>query len=159
MRSQRTANRMKPLTVKCKGADKSEARIIRRLVRRLKLDRRKVYTVGMFDELAILETYTRRCSGCSCDCSEGGCNHGNSGCDECGYTGKRVESFPCPAETKEGYKQIKPYVCHGCQSPMKHFDAGCPKCAASVDADYFEPTSVVRNLSDSEPSSVVPSDG
>lgn len=34
--------------------------------------------------------YTHPCSGCSCDCSDGyGCDHGNSGCHECGYQGKR----------------------------------------------------------------------
>lgn len=42
-----------------------------------------------------LGKYTLPCSGCNCDCHPG-CSHGASGCDECGYTGKRRTSFWAP---------------------------------------------------------------
>ncbi len=48
--------------------------------------------------------YTGECSGCACDCGDGyPCSHGAGGCDECGYTGKRVRHFPVafdPSETE-----------------------------------------------------------
>jgi hypothetical protein len=65
-------------------------------VRELKLDRRRKYFVWC-GELIYAHKYTAPCSGCSCDCSDGhGCNHKNSGCEECGYTGKRKSSVPIP---------------------------------------------------------------
>lgn len=66
------------------------------LVRRHGLDRRKVYIIGYDGELATDGYYTGKCSGCSCDCTEGGCSHGCAGCSECGYTGKRRHYFPTP---------------------------------------------------------------
>ncbi len=61
-----------------------------------RLDRRRKYAAnsdGSADELSgakiyILHTETGLCSGCACDCHPG-CGHGASGCQECGYTGKR----------------------------------------------------------------------
>lgn len=66
-------------------------------IKDLKLDRRRkwYYFLG---NLIRNEWYTAPCSGCSCDCSDGhGCNHGNAGCSECGYTGKRRDAVPVPA--------------------------------------------------------------
>ncbi len=71
-------------------------------VRILKLDKR--YRWEESDgELIRWHKYTSNCSGCSCDCSDGhGCNHGNSGCHECGYTGKRRNFVPIPAFMPNG---------------------------------------------------------
>lgn len=50
----------------------------------------KIFTYG---------EWTRECSGCSCDCGDGyGCSHGASGCEECGYTGKRREGMHTPID-------------------------------------------------------------
>lgn len=71
-------------------------------VRLLKLDRRHRWE-EFCGELSYPCWYTTHCSGCSCDCSDGyGCNHGNSGCYECGYTGKRRSAFPIPAFMPDG---------------------------------------------------------
>lgn len=76
-----------------KGCDRKLAAQIRRVVLRLGLDRRKVYCEadGL---LSTEERFTDRCSGCACDCGDDfPCSHGNGGCRECGYTGKRVIHF------------------------------------------------------------------
>lgn len=110
--------------------DRDELRAVIRLVLRHQLDRRKVYTVGYDGELATVERFTDSCSGCSCDCGGGyPCSHGCSGCDECGYTGKRVKSFPSPVEVNGEFLQVRPYFCSGCGAVLQHFDAGCPGCA------------------------------
>lgn len=71
-------------------------------VRILKLDRRHKWEEWN-GELSYPYWYTAPCSGCSCDCSDGyGCNHGNSGCHECGYTGKRRNVVPVPAIMPDG---------------------------------------------------------
>jgi len=68
----------------------------------LKLDKRHKWHVWM-GELVYAFKYTAPCSGCSCDCSDGhGCNHGNCGCEECGYTGKRRNVVPIPAMMPDG---------------------------------------------------------
>ena len=70
-------------SIKCK--DDSE---IPGLIKKYKLDRRFKYQSysGM---LVTTQWVTLPCTGCECDCSDGhGCNHGNSGCYECGYQGK-----------------------------------------------------------------------
>lgn len=71
-------------------------------VKELKLDRRhKWYEFN--GELIFDGKYTTPCTGCSCDCSDGyGCSHGNSGCGECGYTGKRRGFYPVPAFNPDG---------------------------------------------------------
>lgn len=76
---------------------------IEHAIEELKLDRRHKWEV--FNEtLCYPHYYTAPCSGCSCDCSDGyGCNHGNSGCHECGYTGKRRDVAPIYAIGKNGY--------------------------------------------------------
>jgi len=48
--------------------------------------------------------WTDKCSGCSCHCREG-CTHGASGCDECGYTGKRRQAFWVPYLESDAPKQ------------------------------------------------------
>lgn len=71
-------------------------------IKELKLDRRRKWEVFR-DGLYYPHRYTAPCSGCSCDCSDGyGCSHGNSGCEECGYTGKRRDVVPIPAIGKNG---------------------------------------------------------
>ena len=75
--------------------NRKEAAQIRRAVLRHKLDRRRVYTIGFDGVLATVCHFTARCSGCSCDCHPG-CSHGAGGCSECGYTGKRRQSFGDP---------------------------------------------------------------
>lgn len=44
----------------------------------------------------VYDTWSEPCSGCSCDC---GCHgeHGNGGCHECGYTGRRRNGMYFPA--------------------------------------------------------------
>lgn len=119
--------------VKCNLRDLKMRRVVERLVRRHGLDRRKVYSIGYNGELATDEKFTGTCSGCSCDCGDGyPCGHGNSGCDECGHTGKSVTHFPAPVKVGKGYIQIRPYTCPGCDSALEHFDAGCPKCASET---------------------------
>jgi hypothetical protein len=71
-------------------------------VKLLKLDKRHKWQEWN-GELSYPFWYTAPCSGCSCDCSDGyGCNHGNSGCHECGYTGKRRNVVPVPAFMPDG---------------------------------------------------------
>lgn len=71
-------------------------------VKLLKLDKRHKWEEWN-GELSYPFWYTAPCSGCSCDCSDGyGCNHGNSGCHECGYTGKRRNVVPVPAFMPDG---------------------------------------------------------
>jgi hypothetical protein len=71
-------------------------------VKTLKLDRRHKW-YEFCGELIYDGKYTAPCSGCSCDCSDGyGCNHGNSGCHECGYKGKRINYYPVPAFMPDG---------------------------------------------------------
>ena len=73
----------------------------------LRLDRRKKYattengktdgtTGAIIFELA---KWTSPCSGCSCECEYGCeyCGKAGGGCHECGYTGKRRNSFWVPA--------------------------------------------------------------
>lgn len=68
----------------------------------LKLDKRHNW-FEVDGNLVRSEKYTSPCSGCSCDCSDGhGCNHGNIGCHECGYTGKRRNYIPIYAEMPDG---------------------------------------------------------
>jgi hypothetical protein len=74
----------------------------------VRLDRRRNYfmtTKAVF----VLVTETMACSGCSCDCGDMyGCNHGASGCRECGYTGKRRETHPVPLENQH-YEVPSPF--------------------------------------------------
>jgi hypothetical protein len=124
----------KSVKIMAKGPDR---RKIRKLVLSLGLDRRRVYTVGCFGELAIVGRYTSDCSGCSCDCGDGyGCSHGCAGCDECGYTGKRRTWFPEPFRANDRFYQVRPYECPGCKRPMEHFDAGCKPCSELFDRSF-----------------------
>lgn len=69
---------------------------VEQAIKELKLDRRRKYFEWSGD-LVFNAWYTSPCSGCSCDCSDGyGCSHGNAGCSECGYTGKRRGAYPQP---------------------------------------------------------------
>ncbi len=116
-------------TVKVSAKSKIDKTNISRLVNDLKLDRRKLYCVGMSGELATVEVSTVNCSGCSCDCGDGyGCSHGCSGCEWCGYTGKRKTSFPDPVRVGEKYIQVYPAKCSRCGVRIDHFDSGCQKC-------------------------------
>lgn len=68
----------------------------------LKLDRRHKWESWNGD-LCYPYRFTMSCSGCACDCSDGyGCNHGNAGCPECGYTGKRRMVVPVYAFMPNG---------------------------------------------------------
>jgi hypothetical protein len=65
----------------------------------LKLDGRRKYF--LWDGLVSFSAkFTTVCSGCSDDSEYSSSNIGH-GCSECGYTGKRVMSFPCPANPKQ----------------------------------------------------------
>ena len=77
------------------ATNKKEAAQIRRAVLRYRLDRRRVYVIGFDGVLATVCHFTTTCSGCTCDCHPG-CGHESSGCSECGYTGKRRQSFGDP---------------------------------------------------------------
>jgi hypothetical protein len=79
---------------------------IPRLVRRLGLDRRRVYTVGYFNELAVEGRVTTWCSGCRCESCDGRCSHPSAGCRECGFTGKRIERFPDPVMVNDEMIQL-----------------------------------------------------
>ncbi len=123
------------MKVRISNKDPKMRRRIRRLVRKHGLDRRKVYCVGYFGELATVGRATGDCSGCSCDCGDGyGCSHGAGGCEECGYTGKRVQTWPDPVLPARAEFQLNPLTCHQCKQPMAHFDAGCAPCAAAMAA-------------------------
>lgn len=64
-----------------------------------RLDRRSNYMISQHGEVEQLSWCTLRCSGCSCDCSScsyGYDTHESSGCEECGYTGKRRHHFGFP---------------------------------------------------------------
>lgn len=75
---------------------------IEEAIKTLNLDRRRKWEVWN-GELCYPFWYNAPCSGCSCDCSDGhGCNHGNAGCHECGYTGKRRNVVPVPALMPDG---------------------------------------------------------
>lgn len=65
----------------------------------IKLDGRRRYFLcdGVVSYKA---KFTHACSGCADD-SEYSAPTIGSGCSECGYTGKRVNSFPCPANPKQ----------------------------------------------------------
>lgn len=127
----------KRLMVRIQTVVAKDRTAIRRLVLKHKLDRRKVYSVGMFGELATVEFYTGDCSGCSCDCGDGyGCSHGCSGCEECGFTGKRRNWFPSPLRVGDGYLQIHPAQCERHNQTLVHFDAGCPGCMAEAERWY-----------------------
>jgi len=70
---------------------------------KIKLDGRKRYFLwnGL---VCTEEKFTTVCSGCSDD-SEYSYSTIGSGCFECGYTGKRRNSFPCPANPKQVNKE------------------------------------------------------
>lgn len=71
-------------------------------IKELKLDRRRKW-YHWLGNIVYTHWYTAPCSGCSCDCSDGyGCSHGNGGCHECGYTGKRRDAVPIPAMWPDG---------------------------------------------------------
>lgn len=73
-----------------------------------RLDRRKNYLL-IDQTVFVVVTGTIACSGCSCDCgAEYGCNHEAHGCRECGYTGKRRETFSYPLESQH-YKIPPPF--------------------------------------------------
>lgn len=85
---------------------KQELPTLEEAVKIHKLDRRFEY-MELGGEVIYSVHYTSPCTGCSCDCSDGhGCNHGNVGCFECGYTGKRRDSVPIPCISSNG-KNIK----------------------------------------------------
>jgi hypothetical protein len=70
---------------------------LKQAVKKYKLDKR-VKWFAFCGNVTRDVKVTLPCSGCSCDCSDGyGCNHGNSGCFECGYTGKSRTGYPVPA--------------------------------------------------------------
>ncbi len=73
-----------------------------------RLDRRRKYFLWD-DRVCVDGKFTNSCSGCF-ESGEYGQNesyyeydkksqcHVGAGCSECGYTGKRVNHFPCPVE-------------------------------------------------------------
>lgn len=73
-----------------------------------RLDRRRKWFVW-HGEVCFESKWTEPCSGCSCDteypCSC--CTKAGGGCQECGYTGKRVQSFPTPHWTLEWTKKSR----------------------------------------------------
>lgn len=87
----------------------NEFESVEQAVKELKLDRRTKY-FEFLGNLVFNVKHTSPCSGCSCDCSDGyGCNHGNAGCRECGYTGKRRGVYPMPIFHPNGnIVKIKP---------------------------------------------------
>ncbi len=126
---------LKMRSVKVQCVDETKKAKIVAAVLEHKLDRRKAYCVGMFGELATVEVVTVNCSGCACDCGDGyPCGHGNSGCERCGYTKKRRDSFPEPVRVSSGYIQIDPATCSNCGISQEHFDSGCKACAELVAA-------------------------
>lgn len=132
--------------VKLFASDPVDRRKIRSLVLKHGLDRRKVYCVGCFGELASDSKYTGDCNGCSCDCGDPyGCSHGCAGCDECGYTGKRINHFPDPVRVGDRYIQIHPSFCSGCGAPQEHFDSGCEPCAAKCYVPKKQPSLTPQN--------------
>lgn len=84
--------------IRIHSSDEAQRQEIERAVSLHSLDRRKVYCV--YDGvLATHERCTTHCSGCRCDCGDDfPCAHGNAGCAECGYTGKRVIYFAAPVD-------------------------------------------------------------
>jgi hypothetical protein len=65
----------------------------------IKLDGRRRYF--LWDGIvSYAEKFTTACSGCSDD-SEYSTASTGAGCSECGYTGKRVISFPCPVNPSQ----------------------------------------------------------
>ncbi|MDD1966129.1 hypothetical protein NPS29_12440 [Pseudomonas putida] len=64
-----------------------------------RLDRRSSFLILRDGRVEQIGVATIGCSGCSCDCSScsyGYNAHGASGCEECGYTGKRRVHFGFP---------------------------------------------------------------
>lgn len=64
-----------------------------------RLDRRSNFLINRDNEVEQEAQCTMECSGCSCDCSS--CSYGYNahpatGCQECGYTGKRRMFFGFP---------------------------------------------------------------
>ena len=61
------------------------------------LDMRRVYEFldGVLNEVVI---FTCKCTGCWCQRHDMTCSCPNSGCRECGYTGKRRLREPVPAD-------------------------------------------------------------
>lgn len=86
----------KEIAVKVIGSPEAKA-AIHGVVALHKLDRRKLYAES-WGLLCTDEKVTLPCTGCSCDseypCSC--CGKRGAGCEECGYTGKRVTHFPAP---------------------------------------------------------------
>lgn len=83
--------------IKVYGGSKEERAEIRRLVRKHKLDRRKVYS-SCYGVLVTDAKATIPCTGCSCDdeypCSC--CREKGPGCPECGFAGKRITDWADP---------------------------------------------------------------
>lgn len=97
---------MRPLRIH--SSDETHRREIEKAVALYGMDRRKVYCIydGM---LATHEKVTTHCSGCRCDCGDGfPCAHGNAGCAECGYTGKRVIYFAAPVDGSIRVEAVTP---------------------------------------------------
>lgn len=65
----------------------------------IKLDGRRKYLIwgGI---VCVVQKFTHSCSGCSSDDPYEQGPRG-FGCKECGYTGKRRNSFPCPVNPKQ----------------------------------------------------------
>jgi hypothetical protein len=85
--------------------NETERNIIISLVNKYHLDRRKKYLIhnGL---LCIKEKITEDCQGCT-DYGEYGVKYGPFGCEECGYTGKRVCRRFAPASIDGVYIRIK----------------------------------------------------
>ena len=106
------------LKVKCNLVNPKERRSVQRMVMRLRLDRRRVYGVGYDGELCTDGVVVLSCSGCT-ETVDGhnsfgfpvdprhGCLVGG-GCEECGYTGKRRETFQCPVMIDGRTVAVKP---------------------------------------------------
>lgn len=62
----------------------------------MKLDGRKKYFIW-HGEVCTSQGYASACSGCSPDCEYTAVAKG-AGCHECGYTGKRRQSYPMPVK-------------------------------------------------------------
>lgn len=84
------------------GWDEADFRAGRRL------DRRKAWAF-IDNRPHELVRWTQACSGCSCDCGDGyPCDHGASGCDECGYHGVVRNQMWIPTHQPEDQPHERP---------------------------------------------------
>lgn len=69
---------------------------VKQAVKKYKLDRRRKW-FAFCGDVVYNYNYTRPCSGCTESRENTIGDNKGSGCDECGYTGKRRDGVPVPA--------------------------------------------------------------